>query len=236
MQRPLIDSLTGSALSPIRRPRTTADEVEERLIIATARGDKASGDRVTEAEIASALQVSRVPAREAMQKLQVRGILVGGGDKRGLRVSDYSRRRIAELFELRFAIEKIIFQHVMRESHDKTELLEELEQILGRMAELSDSGDPVALSSIDLDFHRAFARHSGNVLAAQVWEGLAQHLIIVFCRDWSIASDRTGEVRLHRKMIDFLRSGPVDNIDAVLADHFSEPGLRKGERRSRTVS
>ena len=140
MQRPLIDSPTGSALSPIRRPRTTADEVEERLIIAIARGDKASGERITEAEIASALQVSRVPAREAMQKLQVRGILVGGGDKRGLRVSDYSRRRIAELFELRFAIEKIIFQHVMRESHDKTELLEELEQILGRMAELSIPG------------------------------------------------------------------------------------------------
>lgn len=235
MLRPLIDAPTGSALSPIRRPRTTADEVEERLIIAIARGDKASGERITEAEIASALQVSRVPAREAMQKLQVRGILVGG-DKRGLRVSDYSGRRIAELFELRFAIEKIIFQHVMRQSHDKTELLEELEQILERMAEYSNSGDPVALSSIDLDFHRAVAKHSGNVLAAQVWEGLAQHLIIVFCRDWSTASDRTGEVRLHRKMIDFLCSGSLDNIDVVLTDHFSEPGLRKGERRSRAVS
>jgi GntR family transcriptional regulator, rspAB operon transcriptional repressor len=235
MQRPLIDNPAGSALSPIRRPRTTADEVEERLIIAIARGDKASGERITEAEIASALQVSRVPAREAMQKLQVRGILVGG-DKRGLRVSDYSPRRIAELFELRFAIEKIIFQHVMRRSDDRTELLEALERILERMAELSDSGDPVALSSVDLDFHRAVAKHSHNLLAAQVWEGLAQHLIIVFCRDWSTASDRTGEVRLHRKMIDFLRSGSIDDIDAVLADHFSEPGIRNGERRIRAAS
>ena len=69
---------------------TAADEVEERLIIAIARGDKASGERVTEAEIASALEVSRVPAREAMQKLQLRGILVAG-EKRGLRVSDYMR-------------------------------------------------------------------------------------------------------------------------------------------------
>jgi GntR family transcriptional regulator, rspAB operon transcriptional repressor len=76
MQRPHIDSPAGSALSPIRRPRTTADEVEERLIIAIARGDKVSGERITEAEIASALRVSRGPAREAMQKLQVRGILL----------------------------------------------------------------------------------------------------------------------------------------------------------------
>jgi GntR family transcriptional regulator, rspAB operon transcriptional repressor len=231
MQRTLISDSPDYALSPIRRPRTTADEVEKRLIIAIARGDKASGERITEAEIAAALQVSRVPAREAMQKLQVRGILVAG-DKRGLRVSDYSRRRISELFELRFAIEKIILQHIMQQ-RDRSALLEELETILERMAKLSDSGDPVALSSVDLDFHRAVAKHSGNLVAAQVWEGLAQHLIIVFCRDWSDASDRTGEVRLHRKMIDFIRSGPSRDIDPILADHLSEPNLRGGKRRSR---
>jgi GntR family transcriptional regulator, rspAB operon transcriptional repressor len=235
MQRVLTESTGSRALSPIRRPRTTADEVEERLIIAIARGDKASGERITEAEIASALQVSRVPAREAMQKLQVRGILVGG-HKRGLRVSDYSRRRIAELFELRFAIEKIIIQHVMRRDHDRTDLLEELEGILARMAELSDSGDPVKLSSVDLDFHRAIAKHSGAELATQMWDGLAQHLIIVFCRDWSKASDRPGEVRLHRKMVDFFRSGAIADIDAVLTDHFSEPSLGKGARRRRRAS
>lgn len=235
MQRSLAERRAGfPALSPIRKPRTTADEVEQRLIIAIARGDKASGERVTEAEIASALEVSRVPAREAMQKLQVRGILVGGG-KRGLRVSDYGQRRIAELFELRFALEKIIFQHVMRQDHDRAELLAELEEILTRMADLSDSGDPVALSSVDLDFHRAVAKHSGAELAARMWEGLAQHLIIVFCRDWSNASDRPGEVRLHRNMIDFLRAGAIADIDAVLANHFSEPGLGRGARRRRAA-
>lgn len=226
-RRPPAEKVPVSALSPIRRNKTTADEVEERLIMAIARGDKAAGDRITEAELASALQVSRVPAREAMQKLQLRGILVVG-ERRGLRVSDYSQRRIAELFELRFAIEKIIFQHVMREGRDNSALLAELEQIVRGMADLSDSGDPLALSSIDLDFHRTVARHSGNELAAQIWEGLAQHLIIVFCRDWSSAADRTGEVRLHQQMIDYLKFGSVDDIDTVLADHFSEPAIRAG--------
>ena len=215
----------GSALSPIRRGKTTADEVEERLIMAIARGDKAAGERITEAELASALNVSRVPAREAMQKLQLRGILVGG-EQRGLRVSDYSERRIAELFELRFAIEKIIFQHVMREGHDRTALIAALEKIVDNMRELSGSGDPVALSSVDLDFHRTVARYSGNELAAHVWEGLAQHMIIVFCRDWSSAADRTGEVRLHEALIEFLRHGSIEDIDVVLTKHFSEPATR----------
>lgn len=208
-----------SAQSPIRRARTTAEEVEERLIIAIARGDKASGERITEAELAAAFQVSRVPAREAMQKLQLRGILVGG-EQRGMRVSDYSPGRVAELFELRFAIEKIIFQHVMRRGRDNSALFVQLEEIVDRMGALSDSEDPYALSAADIDFHRSVAQHSGNVLGAQIWEGLAQHLIIVFCRDWSDTADRPSEVRLHKEMIDYIKSGSADDLDSALAAHF----------------
>ncbi|MDW6023559.1 GntR family transcriptional regulator [Mesorhizobium sp. BAC0120] len=219
-------------LSPIERNRTTADEVEDRLILAIARGDIAPGKRITEAEIAAALNVSRVPAREAMQKLLLRGILVGGA-QRGLRVADYGKERIAELFELRFAIERIFFQHVMRSERSRAGLIAELKSIVGRMRELSGSGDPILLSAVDLDFHRAVARHSGNVLAAQIWEGLAQHMFIVFCRDWSSAADRTGEVRLHERLVEFLRTGSPDEIDDVLRKHFSDPSTRSAARKRR---
>jgi len=101
-----------------------------------------------------------------------------------------------------------------------------LEGIVDRMRTLSGSGDVVALSSVDLDFHRTVARYSGNELAAQIWEGLAQHLLIVFCRDWSSASDRTGEVRLHETLIEFIRNGSLSDLDAVLQLHFSEPAQR----------
>ena len=221
----LITTTRRPALSPIERARTTTDEVEERLILAIATGDKAFGDRITEAEIAAALKVSRVPAREAMKNLLLRGVLVEG-EQRGLRVSDYSAARIAELFELRLAIEKIILEHAMRAGRDREPMLRALEGIVDRMRSLSGSGDVVALSSVDLDFHRTVARYSGNELAAQIWEGLAQHLLIVFCRDWSNASDRTGEVRLHETLIDFIRNGSLADLDAVLELHFSEPAQR----------
>ena len=93
------------------------------------------------------------------------------------------------------------------------------------MAELSDSGDPLALSSIDLDFHRAIASHSGNELAAQIWEGLAQHLVIVFCRDWSDADGPAGRGAAAPAVDRLPRTGSVDDIDTVLATHFSGPGL-----------
>jgi hypothetical protein len=53
-------------------------------------------------------------------------------------------------------------------------------------------------------------------------------MFIVFCRDWAIASDRTGEVRLHERLLEFLRNGSVDEIDDVLGKHFSDPSTRTG--------
>jgi DNA-binding GntR family transcriptional regulator len=217
--------MIGQAMAPIRRAKTTAEEVEERLIIAIALGEKQPGERLTEADVSSALAVSRVPAREAMQKLQVRGILVEQG-LRGLRVADYSPRRIAELIELRFAIERIFFQHVMCPEFDRAPLIAALELMLGEMRALSGTGDSLAVSMVDLEFHRTIAVHSGNQLATQIWEGLAQHMLIVFCRDWSQATDRTGEVELHNKLVAFLRAGDLADLDAVLSDHFNEPSKR----------
>ncbi|WP_112322912.1 GntR family transcriptional regulator [Oceanibium sediminis] len=213
-----------SALTPIKKTRTAAEEVEERLILAIAMGDKAPGERITEAEIARALDVSRVPVREAMQKLLLRGVLTESG-QRGLRVLDYSGKWIAEVFELRMAIERIIFQHVMA-VEDRSALIEDLERIVARMAAVGESADPVSLSSADLEFHRTVARHAGSKLTAQIWEGLAQHLMIVFCRDWSRAPNRAGEVQLHEELVAYLRNGSIDDLDEVLRYHFSGPGVR----------
>lgn len=213
-------------LAPILRAKTTTDEVVDRLILAIARGKKAPGERITEAEVASAFAVSRVPAREAMQKLQLRGVLVGGPDQRGLRVVDYGAKRLADLYELRLAMETIFFRHVMGPEGDRAALVRDLKDILKVMATLSGSGDPVALGSVDLDFHRAVARHSGNEMAVEIWEGLAQHLMIVFCRDWADAADQTGEVHLHARLIDFIEDGDPADINDVLLNHFSTPLAR----------
>ncbi len=215
----------ASALSAIPRSKTTADEVEERIVLAIAMGEKSPGERITEAELATMLNVSRMPAREAIQKLHLRGILVEG-DQRGMRVADYSAERVAELFELRHAIERVVLRRIMSEGFDRGPLLEELEEIIARMRSLVGSGDPLALGSIDMELHRAIVRHSGNQLAAKIWEGLAQHTIIVFLRDWASVADRTGEVELHERLVDFVRNGSIDDIDQKLYEHYTPADAR----------
>ncbi len=166
-----------------------------------------------------------------MQKLQLRGILEEG-TQRGLRVADYSPPRVAELLELRHAVERIFFLRVIQQRQEREVLLGELEEIVTRMCDLTGSADPLALSAIDLEFHRRIAQHSGNTFAARTWEGLAMHMMIVFCRDWENAADRTGEVQLHEQLIEFIRNGSVDDIDLVLTTHFSGPATRAGSATS----
>jgi DNA-binding GntR family transcriptional regulator len=211
-----------SGLSPIQRSGTIADEVADRIIMAIVRGEKQPGERITEAEIAEAMNVSRVPAREAMQKLRLRGILVLE-DVRGMRVADFSEERIAELYEIRLAIEKIIFRHALPRCRSHPELVDRLEAIVDRMHAASQAHDVVAIGLLDVEFHQTVAEISGNELAARFWDGLSPHLVIIFCREWSRAPNPPGEVKIHRDLCELLRTGSIEDIDAMLTNHIINP-------------
>jgi len=210
------------ALSPIQRSPTLADEVANRIIMAIARGEKQPGERITEAEIAAGMNISRVPAREAMQRLEQQGILVAA-EMRGMRVGDFSRPRIAELSEARLAIETILFRHLLTRCRQDPALIGRLDAIVDRMAEASVSGDHLAINLIDLEFHRTAARLSQNQSAERLWNALSSQLIIVFCMESMLRLDFPAAVRQHRELCELLRHGSPDDVQSVLASHIIGP-------------
>jgi len=213
---------TVRALSPIPRARTLADEVASRIIMAIARGEKQPGERLTEAEIAAGMNISRVPAREAMQRLEQQGILVAV-ELRGMRVADFSLPRIAELYEARLAIETILFRHLLPRCRCNPALIDELGAIVDRMAEVAESGDHIAINMIDLDFHRTAARLSQNRAAERLWNALSSQLIIVFCMESVRLLDFPAAIETHRELCEMLRHGSAGDIESVLASHIIGP-------------
>ena len=210
------------SIGPIPRARTLAEEVTSRIIMAIARGEKQPGARITEAEIAAGMGISRVPAREAMQRLAQQGILVPA-EMRGMRVADFSLPRIGELYEARLAIEIILIRHLMRHRRESPELIGELDAIVDRMAEIARSGDHIAINMIDLEFHRTAARLSQNQAAERLWNALASQLIIVFCMESVLRLDFPAAVQQHRELCDMLRHGAPDDIERVLTSHIIGP-------------
>src|SRR5262247_4831520 len=84
--------------------RSRADFVYESLRDAISDGRIAAGERVREEEVARNLGVSRTPVREALQRLQQRGLL-SFGPTRGLVVAQLSHEQVVELYAMREILE-----------------------------------------------------------------------------------------------------------------------------------
>jgi DNA-binding GntR family transcriptional regulator len=86
-------------------PRPTAtDRIEEALMEDIATGRLKPGQRLDELALTQRFGVSRTPIREALNRLAAQGILVPSG-LRGLRVIEYSREELAQIFEAMHEIE-----------------------------------------------------------------------------------------------------------------------------------
>jgi DNA-binding GntR family transcriptional regulator len=102
--------------APTRRPEpSTADEsarngksrssyVYEKLCDAISEGRFAPGKRLGEEEIAKLFGVSRTPVREALLRLQARGLLTGGVG-RSLVVAQLGMQQVLELYAMREILE-----------------------------------------------------------------------------------------------------------------------------------
>src|SRR6478672_4683069 len=99
-EAPVFTVVDASAL----RTRSRADFVYDSLRDAISDGRIAGGERVREEEVARNLGVSRTPVREALQRLQQRGLpVVGAG--RGLVVARLSQQQVIELYAMREILE-----------------------------------------------------------------------------------------------------------------------------------
>lgn len=88
----------------LRDVRSRSDFVYDYLCQAISQGRFRQGMRLGEEDIAGTLGVSRTPVREALRRLQARGLLtIGAG--RSLVVTELSRQQIVELYAMREILE-----------------------------------------------------------------------------------------------------------------------------------
>lgn len=207
-------------LAPLARQRTISEEIGERLGLAIASGEQPPGARITETQIAEAMNVSRAPAREALLNLAARGVLLPIG-ARGLQVTPVSDGDAANIREVRLGLEGIGVEKAMAASREAPGLLDPLDRIIKEMDGLANGGDMLALAQCDVRFHRTIMELSDNPLLLRIWDDLSAQLLIQFCRDWHGHSDRIGEVELHLRLLALLRSGDCTAIQETLRDHFT---------------
>jgi GntR family transcriptional regulator, rspAB operon transcriptional repressor len=129
--------------------------------IQTAIRDKtlAPGRRVTEADLAAQLDVSKTPVREAFIKLRQIGLLEPDG-RRAWRVIQLSRRTIDDACDVREALEVSAARSAAERA--TPEQREQLRDAAERSLAAARAGDRDGFREWDERFHDAVAEASGN--------------------------------------------------------------------------
>lgn len=132
-------------------------------------GRFASGEFVSEGQIADALGVSRTPVREALQLLERAGF-VRVFPKKGAYIPPDDQREMRQVWEARQLIETHCIALVSEKGDEG--LAATLESLLEEQRRNADNGDIQAFMENDRDFHRAIVEAAGNSVLAQFYETL----------------------------------------------------------------
>ncbi|MFJ4904618.1 GntR family transcriptional regulator [Streptomyces sp. NPDC093249] len=189
-------------------------ELRERIIEA----EYPAGMRLVEREIADELRVSRVPVREAMQRLESEGFL-SVQPRRGSVVADFGPEEAAYLFDVRENLEGLAARLAAR--HADPARLRDLERLLARARRAAESGRLREAVSLNADFHRRIVELSGNPLLVDLMAPLDSRLRRLF-RLTSAHSDGEPMCGAHERLYEAVRDGDEDTAEALARAHVAD--------------
>ncbi len=191
-----------------------AEYVYQHLREAIRDGTFQQGDRLREDDIARSLGVSRTPVREALRRLQARGLLdVGSG--RGLGIVELSRVQVLELYAMRELLEgaaaRLAAQHAMSTDVDYMRHL---------LDEFRCTKDPEQLASINRTFHRAIRDAAHNRYMVQALNDLNEALALLRGTTFSVRGrPETADIE-HRAILDAIERGDPDTAEREARSHI----------------
>ncbi|MCW2685469.1 MAG: GntR family transcriptional regulator [Mycobacterium sp.] len=132
------------------RVSTVNDEVYGRLRWAITTAALAPGTKVSLRSIADLFEVSTMPVREALRRLESDGLVVFG--RRSITVSSMSADQVTQVFRIRLQLELLASEWAIEQITDED--IGDLHDILARM-----DGDDIRADewrALNQDFHRRF--------------------------------------------------------------------------------
>jgi DNA-binding GntR family transcriptional regulator len=208
------------------RSPSLAEQAADAIVTGISGGVLKPGQRLVETELASLLNMSRVPLREALKILEAQGI-VESIPHRGTRISLFGQDRVDQICDARIALERLALTSAApRYKHEPT-LLHELDRIIAVMEKAAAQLDWIDVSNADLNFHREICRVSGNDIVQTLWETLARHVFIIFGHEIRDEQDAAIIGPQHRRFRDLLATGDTRALHAEIELHVLRLRLRK---------
>jgi DNA-binding GntR family transcriptional regulator len=124
-------------------------------------GDARPGRKLVHQDLATYLNVSRTPVREALERLYQEGFVIRL-PRRGFYVAEMTREEARDLYDAREALEVHALHQSMSRGPLPRKFLAELGQLIDRYQALVHEGNPRERHKLDVTMHLRVAEQSGN--------------------------------------------------------------------------
>ena len=191
--------MSNSDRAPRRNSRgSTVQRIEAVLMDDIATGALEPGERLDEVRLTERFDVSRTPVREALTRLTAQGILVHG-EKRGVRVAEYTREELAQIFEAMHEIEATCARMVAR----RLTLLSraEIEAAQARCVAAAEAGDRPAYLRANEALHEAIYRATGNPYIAEMASDFRRRTGPFRAKKFATKADLVASAESHKDLI-----------------------------------
>lgn len=220
------------SLEPVNK-ETTAATIADQLRGRIMDGTFPPGSQLGEAQLASRLDVSRGPVREALQRLVQEGLLVYRRN-RGVFVITLDDEQVADVYLARGAVEREAVRILIRTAG--TEALDELETHVENMSRAAENGEWPRVADHDLKFHELIVHASGSSRLRRMFGTLLVEARMCLSALEAAYPIHQRLVREHREILHAMRQGneprTLQLLDAHLHDAVKDltaPGSRPPE-------
>jgi DNA-binding GntR family transcriptional regulator len=199
---------------------TLAQSVAQALRDAIFRGQLQPEQRLSEAQIASTMKVSRAPVRDAVAELEQEGLVTRPAG-RGVVVRLLGHRDVEEICSLRLALERLAVERLVRAVTSAQ--VQQLADVIEEAKHVQGPGD---LALADLHFHETLVRAADHERLLTSWLNIRSQIRLLMVQR-NVADARTvrGTPRAHGTLLAAIRDGDeqraLEALHGQLTDQYT---------------
>lgn len=184
-----------------------------------SRGQLEQGEHLKEAEIATALGISRGPVREAFSQLANEGY-IELRRHRGAFVVTLTRQDIHEVYSLRLALERLAIERAS--TRMTPERFAEMDSILKQIQNIDEQYSPDEAVQLDLAFHDLLYVAAEHQRLQRSWEFIRSQVeFFLHARNVSHRDFLEVGYPEHKQLRDVLATGDPVKAAALIEEHLS---------------
>lgn len=209
------------AICKLEKRYTLVDSIVKQIRNAITSGKLKPGERLTEKEIADALQIGRNAVREAFRCLEREGYLTITPFK-GASVTIHDNEKIRQMFEVMSELEGICARFaVQRMTPDDMRLIESLHATLEKHFE---NNDPQTYLEVNWELHEFIQSLAKNDVLNNLINGLRQKINLYRKKQIFQPNRFQASMDEHRQVLEAFRKNDAMQAEQLMRQHLLRQG------------